>query len=135
MKVPKILPRDVFIDDIHTLPPELLTTDDNGHTVYPPFRPTGNSFMDAFVSLVHTYGLQTPSYYAQLMGIDDPLDLCGAIRAMSGISLRTWASVYQAKIVHSAGGASVSLAKRMHQGSIQKMAQSYKRYKKLAQVL
>lgn len=56
-------------------------------------RPSGNDFMDLFALLIRKYGRKEIGEYAERMGVS-AADLCGAVRAMSGIGAAEWRNRY-----------------------------------------
>ena len=83
-------PADLYINMDQ---PETMEADSSIEVPTTGFRPTGSSFLDAFVNYLHQRGIRSGDYHAAKLGIKRT-DMCVTIFTLTGMSYTDFTEAY-----------------------------------------
>ena len=83
-------PADLYIN---MNSPETLEADSSTEVPTTGFRPTGNSFLDAFVNNLHQHGIRTGDYHARMLGVKRT-EMCVTVLTLTGMNFTDFTEAY-----------------------------------------
>ena len=83
-------PADLYINMDQ---PETMEADSSIEVPTTGFRPTGNSFLDAFINNLHQRGMRSGDYHAAKLGIKRT-DMCVTVLTLTGMSYTDFTEAY-----------------------------------------